>query len=368
MRTCFLPALLLLTCASVFADGGQAVPATIHMKDASTLRGTIRKERLAFTAGFGDISVPSALLAEIAFDQQASAKVRFRNGDVLSVRVNEDTLPIESMLGNRSLSVTTIQRIVFSRPPTASQEGLVFSCGFDTIEGIKACLPDRPDNPIRSELVEGTNGKALLINGEFNILLAELPPNDVPIEAGCVEFWAKFNDPSQRFWETSFFVLRSDLPYKMRYIDLCLVPHDWGGYRGLFGRAYGFHTGNGSLKNTLERNPNGWHHYAIVWNIHGIDSLAVNGVTPKSATFIDGILYASAPELPYYAGPQIWNTPYDKDKESAVSLFLLPRQTPLHDGFMQPKSLTFDEFRIWSFAKTEFDLPEPAPAPKELEW
>jgi hypothetical protein len=40
-----------------------------------------------------------------------------------------------------------------------------------------------------------------------------------------------------------------------------------------------------------------------------------------------------------------------KDDETAVSLFLLPREGSTH-----PNSFAIDELRIWNYAKTEFDI------------
>lgn len=357
MKRHSLSALFILACTSALADGEQGCPASVHMKDSSVLRGTITKGHVSLATGFGDITVPLALLAEIKFDGQNPAKIVFKNRDTLTARVKEDVFPFESALGKMSLSFSVLQRITFSsRRPAAAQEGLAFSCDFDSMEEIAGCLPDRPDRHIGGTLVEGVNGQALQIDGEYDTLLTEFSPEALNPEAGCIEFWAKVNDPSNRFsWSRghnpAFFLIKSN----RRYINLVINGNNGAGLSGLCGVADGmlcgkdwFNNPQTSYERILGRNPNGWHHFAVVWDRRGIDIPEHNGPKPNLATFLDGRLYASAMKRRNNAEPPNENA---LDGETALSLLLLPREGDTH-----PNSFAIDELRIWSYAKTEFAL------------
>ena len=90
-----------------------------------------------------------------------------------------------------------------------------------------------------------------------------------------------------------------------------------------------------------------WHHVALVWDANGISGL---GASRKTATFIDGEPLRAATET-------------CKGKETIAKLvssayLLCFTGDPNQNTEQNTKSpFLVDEFKIWNYAKTTFDLP-----------
>ena len=89
-----------------------------------------------------------------------------------------------------------------------------------------------------------------------------------------------------------------------------------------------------------------WHHYAIIWDKDGISDLTG---TPRMALLVDG---KSIPDIQNHA----------RSAEDAAALISTPmRLSFTHDPNLDPELSTkspflIDEFKIWSYAKTKFNL------------
>ena len=89
-----------------------------------------------------------------------------------------------------------------------------------------------------------------------------------------------------------------------------------------------------------------WHHYAIIWDKDGIAGLSGN---PKMALLVDGKLI-----------PDIQN--HTRSADEALSIVSTPMLLSFtHDPKLDPELSTkspflIDEFKIWNYAKTEFDF------------
>ena len=84
-----------------------------------------------------------------------------------------------------------------------------------------------------------------------------------------------------------------------------------------------------------------WHHYALVWDVNGID---ISG-KPSAAVYLDGRLILSTPFVSSWKGPV--------NVADGSTLFFPSREDEM-PGYSR-RAFTIDDFKIWNFAKKEFD-------------
>jgi hypothetical protein len=190
--------------------------------------------------------------------------------------------------------------------------------------------------------VEGMFGNAYMADhGQSG--LVTFPKEVVPVDSGCIEFWAKLIDFPCTLAEDKnpAFIHLSD-GYTSFFIGLC--GNDGAGYGGLCGSAgHGFHAGTGSAgswtyKQVFGSNPvEKWHHYALVWSKSGIPG--VFDGTKKVAVFLDGQLDSAR-----------WhhdvNSKFVPLKGGSLGL--------IHIQHLSQGSVAIDNLRIWNYAKTDF--------------
>ena len=89
-----------------------------------------------------------------------------------------------------------------------------------------------------------------------------------------------------------------------------------------------------------------WHHYAIIWDQNGITDLAGS---PRKVLLIDG---KPMPDIQDHV----------RSAEEAAAIVSTPMLLSFtHDPELDPELSTkspflIDEFKIWNYAKTEFDF------------
>ena len=83
-----------------------------------------------------------------------------------------------------------------------------------------------------------------------------------------------------------------------------------------------------------------WHHYALVWDVNGVD---IPG-KPSAAVYLDGRLILSTPFVSSWKGPV--NVADD-------STLLFPCREDEMPGYSR-RAFTIDDFKIWNYAKTDF--------------
>jgi hypothetical protein len=83
-----------------------------------------------------------------------------------------------------------------------------------------------------------------------------------------------------------------------------------------------------------------WHHYALVWDVNGVD---IQG-KPSAAVYLDGRLILSTPFVSNWKGPV---------NVADGSTLLFPCREDEMPGYNR-RAFTIDDFKIWNYAKTDF--------------
>lgn len=196
--------------------------------------------------------------------------------------------------------------------------------------------------------VEGVAGKALQLNYEVYEAVA-FPKEVVPIDAGCIEFWAKMSNLPEALPAGQRPCLIQAWDGKSTY-GIHFNGNDGFGDGGLCGWAgEGGHCGTGDFGNWRYESILGkgqvdtWHHYALVWDKQGLTGAAQG---KKFAVFLDGRLKTGR-----------WrddgNTVFEPLTGGELKLHVK------HDSLGQG-TITYDELKIWDYAKTSFDDRFPA--------
>ena len=178
----------------------------------------------------------------------------------------------------------------------------------------------------------------------------DLPFSPYALPEGTIEFWARLPQPRQRFSDTGgqpwFFSIENP-DSNRRHFVFDFTANDGTGKGGLVGRRRGIAmTGThyaGSISNVAETgllrdNPDGWHHYSIIWKIDGVDFPDARG--KALILTVDGRVVAVADK----------NTD-DIARQTAAEGFCLI----IRDGTANSTHpLTMSDLKIWNYAK----LPE----------
>ena len=233
-------------------------------------------------------------------------------------------------------------------------DGLVFYCTFDNEAAVTKPAVGPKGNFLSGTFQEGKVGQALLATVAANNATFELPPNFLGT-AGCIEFWAKIRNPSSRIGsggDPRLFTITQNST-KETYFTLDIVSNNGAGDSGFSTWTILGHMVNlrGLRRLRYEdlfpgSDCRDWHHYTIVWDKEGIAELSGN---PKMALLIDDKLI---PDIQGHA----------RSAEEAAAIVSTPmRLSFTHDPNLDPELSTkspflIDEFKIWNYAKTEFDF------------
>jgi len=197
--------------------------------------------------------------------------------------------------------------------------------------------------------VEGVKGQAYTANHTENKLVT-FPKEVIPIGAGTIECYVKISGFSSTIYNGSY-------PYFFN-IDDGTVEYEMGfnandghGCGGLVGAVgYGLDVGTGNNGSwTYEQilgigQVESWHHYALIWDGNGIEGLG-NG-RMQCAVFLDGKFNSTF-------GISEDGT-LDALNNSSLGLIVI-------NGNQSGRSVAIDEFKIWDYAKTEFNLVDDDP-------
>lgn len=232
------------------------------------------------------------------------------------------------------------------------EDGLVFYCTFDNEDAVAAPVVGPKGNYLGGSFQEGKVGQALLTTTHAHNASYELPPNFFGT-TGCIEFWAKIRNPSDRIGSGGdprlFTITQKDTKNTIFTIDI--VSNNGAGNAGFSAWTILGNIANIRGCHSLKykdlfpgSNCRDWHHYAIVWNEDGIKDIGGN---PRYALLIDGKL------IPDIQGHY---RPIEKAMPIISSPMLL---TFTHDPSKGPSFCTkspflIDEFKIWNHAKTTF--------------
>lgn len=342
---------LAIVCA---AQLGAATTATLSLKDGSTLKGEFKAERIDCSAAFAkEMPLDPSIVKSLTFaGTNGEAKVVLSNGDRLTITVSNPDFPVSSVLGELKIPLANIRSMNLStiKPGAASGE-LVFHCTFDDEASVKAPVAGPSGILKGGHFTQGKDYNALFVPQYTSCARFELPEGTIG-PAGTIEFWGQAeNGPfttggCPRFFE----ILAAGATGE--------ISQDWStnngsGGNGLTFRINGLTTMATSqwemLSETLRTStrplmmgpPHGWHHYALVWDAKGLNLPS----RPSAAVFLDGRLLMST-SSPGWQGPSALF--------GASTLFFPSREDEM-PGYAK-RAYAIDDFKIWSHAKTQFDL------------
>lgn len=362
MKKSYLIAIATLLTGSLTAqtaDRDYTVSANSTLKDGSTVKGEFATQSITGSTAFMKVlKLDPAIVKSLTFaGKNGEAKVELINGDKFAMSVTTESFAIKSLLGELNIPRDNFRALSLSTRKVAANghdDGLIFYCTFDNEAAIKS--PTVGPNGIfqKGEFHDGKNGQALYLPAYTSCAKFTLPGEMIGT-AGTIEFWAKVNEfgpltdgGCPRFFEILALDSRGE------------ISHDWNanngsGGSGLTFRVDGLHAMASShfsmeysscIRSSYSRSPmtppHGWHHYALVWDINGIG----DSTRYSAAVFIDGQRVLTAPFNPGWQGP--------KNLNNGATLFFPNREDEMPN--YARRAYTIDEFKIWNYAKTSFDL------------
>ena len=352
---------LTITIAAVgivaFAQDAATVSANATLKDGSTVKGELLSKRIAGSTLFAEqLDLAPALVKSLSFSgTNGESKVELANGDKFAMTVANEKFKIKSLLGELAIPRANFRSISLSQRKVSAggEDGLVFYCTFDDEAAITS--PAVGPNGIFQigEFTEGKNGQALYLPAYTSGAKFPVPEGMIG-PAGTIEFWAKVNDLGHLTDGgcPRFFIVFSQEPRGE-------ISQDWSANNGSGGSGLTFRIDGLPVmasSNSMEypdqfrssyrrlpmSPPPGWHHYAIAWDTKGVGPSA----NCSAVVFVDGHRVLSSPLSPGWQGPT---------KLSGGATLFFPNREDEMPGYAR-RAYTIDEFKIWNYAKTNFDL------------
>jgi len=282
-----LAAVSMAVCIPQDADAQADAPTKVKvvLRDKSQLVGTPGVSSLELAAGFGKISVPLAQITLLTFTKDG-VTVRLANKDVLTGTLAGTAFEVETTFGKVSFpyaQIESVQPVAAGARNVDNRKGLLLHAQLDSdTEDLSAFNARLEVNNV--QVVEGRDGKALLLGAEGTKAFIDLPFSPYTMPEGTIEFWAKLPQPKLKMnyggQALRLFTVRhkpgDDFPALCLAFDENCVGLK-GGLRGLIwgGPLAGTHSPHqvSSVKEieALNDAPDGWHHYAFIWKWDGLD-------------------------------------------------------------------------------------------------
>lgn len=171
--------------------------------------------------------------------------------------------------------------------------------------------------------------------------LVTFPAEVIHLDAGAIEFWARLTGyPTQLPWGRNPSFLWIGDPTDPFFWLIHLNGNDGQGNGGLCGVAGSTENGAGTGRygswtyaQVLGAGHEAdWHHYALVWNKHGLP-----GLDHRFVLYLDGVRNTQRWEVEFPGWPT--------SIEGTVKLI---------ESFLSQGSVTMDNLKMWNFAKTDF--------------
>lgn len=329
---------------------------TITLQDGSVLNAEFKASAIRGSTLFlKKTCLSPSIVRSLAFDgTNGEARATLINNDVFAIRLSDRSYKVKSSLGELEIPTSKMKKVIFQSKRDSS-EGLIFHCTFDSPESVQKPAVGPAACYNKATLAPGKEGNALRTQTYTPQAAYDLPPNFLG-KAGCIEFWARITKSSSSVgWggDPRFFTLSSKTTGDT-FSVVDVVSNNGGGNSGF---ATWTLTGNiasiGGMRSLTYQELfdkgswRDWHHYAIVWDDSGIKGISEEG--RRAALFVDGKLTPCAKfdirdtaELErLIADPSRLSFTYDPDQDHE-------RQTK--------SPFLIDEFKIWNYAKTEFNL------------
>ena len=361
MKKSYLIAIAALLASSLSAQNTEkdyTVSANATLKDGSTVKGEFATQSINGSTSFMEVlKLDPAIVKSLTFaGTNGESKVELANGDKFAMTVANESFAIKSLLGKLNIPRDNFRTLSLSTRKVATNgndDGLVFYCAFDDEAAIKSPAVGPIGIFQKGEFCDGKNGQALYLPAYTSCAKFTLPGEMIG-PAGTIEFWAKVNEfgpltdgGCPRFFEILALDSRGE------------ISHDWNANNGSGGSGLTFRVDglpamassysleySSCIRSNYRRPPmtppHGWHHYALVWDTNGIGDSAKS----SAVVFIDGQQVLVTPFRPGWQGP--------KNLNNGATLFFPSREDEMPD--YARRAYAIDEFKIWNYAKTSFDL------------
>ena len=358
MKLIFATILTAIAYGTFAQDATTIIIANATLKDGSTVKGAIETEHISGSTLFTDeLALDPVIVKSITFaGTNGESKVELSNGDKFTMTVANESFKIKSLLGELSIPRANFRSITITKRKVSAggDDGLIFHCTFDDSESITSPAVGPKGIYLRGSFLEGKTCKALQTTVYAQNATFELPSNFFGT-SGCIEFWAKILKPSSYIGNGGdprlFTITQKITNHTICTLDI--VSNNGCGNSGFSTWTFLGNMANLRGCRTLryeelfpESDYRDWHHYAIIWDKNGIANLTG---CPKTALLVDGKLI---PDIQYHV----------RSSADAASIVATPMLLSFtHDPKLDPELCTkspflIDEFKIWNYAKTEFDF------------
>lgn len=179
----------------------------------------------------------------------------------------------------------------------AASKDLFYYCTFDSNDAVENPVVGSSGTCRNATYQTGKVGNALAVLAGRGVVSVPLP-NGLPAGKGCIEFWAKLTSGKAYYTnlgDPSFFkVLKEGDSFNAERTEistLLFTNNDGSGGGGLtyrLGNVYGAPSPyeTTGIYSSVIGDPAAWHHYALVWNVDGIE-----GTSDNVRLYLDGAKY-----------------------------------------------------------------------------
>ena len=333
--------------ATVASTNNTVVTANATLKDGSTVKGEFLAQKITGSTIFlKKLALDPSIVKSISFPgTNNAAKIELENGDKFTMKVHNKTFPFASILGELNVQRKNIRSITLSTKRISAggcDDGLIFYCTFDDEASVAAPAVGPSVKMELGKIIadKGKTGGALFVNPGIAGAQIAFPSGSFGTE-GCIEFWANMASGKTEFTtggDPRFFLLSTKDGTEIAHFEY--ASNNGCGNSGLGGHICGLRTQTNSGCSYLMpysavfkgEDYNGWHHYAFAWS------------TTELAIYVDGKLFCRTEgtlNAKQIAGDVIMDIPLNRLSGKS---------------FNNKSAFYMDELKIWSKAKTEFDL------------
>jgi hypothetical protein len=340
--------------ALITAAGDEIVPKDLPLRlevdlvDGSRLIGTPSLATVPVQTSYAKMEVPLTQIQTLTIgDDHETVTLDLLNGDKLTGVISLKPIEMNTVFGTVTVGIEHIQQLDIVLSGGTGQKGLVLWNRLGSESDVKNSRVGPGGKFNAGRFVEGRFGKGIELNmqEQFGVTF---PSEIVPGPDGCIEFWARLvNFPAdirQPGGSWPGLIAACDANGAQHFL-LCFCANDGASNGGICARVAGLASagtgqfGSWTYARALNANTaDGWHHYALVWATAGIPGVE-NGQR-KAAVYVDGKLNTG-----YWGGGT-----GDKLAVPTDGRFGLLSHQGTPSG-----SVVFDNFKIWNYAKTNFN-------------
>lgn len=337
-----------------------AIDCNMRLSDGSAIKGELLTEKLVGETIFAPSLelAPDIVKSVTLRGTNGVAALELANSDKLTMTLATEAFRLKSIIGVFDVPRANVKALTLTTRPDGAKccggDGLVYWCTFESEADVENPAVGPQGKYICGDFVPGKVGNAISFPAYRTGVLVNIPQGVIR-ERGCIEFWAKLVDGKYSFIDggdpylfdcvsgSEFFHIEFNANNGGGNSGLCSGMPGAGctserGYRGSM--PYDVVFTHGSARE--------WHHYALVWDVDGLN---VNGEMVYSALMLDG-RFVSKVHWPSYAGPVNEQFSINAEREFILSIPVMTRRARTHSK----APVAIDEFKIWNFAKTTFDL------------